>query len=127
MNFTWLMDHCSCKNNHSSVFILKGVKCATLPVLRFFRVAGKEMEQVCLCSFRPNSSRNIAVQMPVVQSRFVQAGGYVKFASSAVLQQSNEITVACSLAANHVGGICFDAIPTSPYEAHTAPSNNLPH
>lgn len=56
MNFTWLMDHCSCKINHSSVFILKGVICATLPVLRFFRVAGKEMEQVCLCSFRPNQT-----------------------------------------------------------------------
>lgn len=66
-------------------------------------------------------SRNITVQTPVVQSRFVQAGGYVNFASSAMLQQSNEITVACSLAANHVGGICFDAIPTSRDEVHTAP------
>lgn len=36
-------------------------------------------------------------------------------------KQSNEITVACSLAANHVEGICFDAIPTSPSEGRRTP------
>lgn len=88
----------------------------------FFRVVGKEMEQVCLCSFRPNQtlqehhSADAGFAKPICPSR-----GICKFASPALLQQSNEITVACSLAANHWGNL-----PTPPDEAHTAPFN-LPH
>lgn len=80
------------------------------------------MEQVCICSYRPNQK--------LQEHRGADAGfakpicpswGICKFSSSAMQQQSNEIAAACSLAANHVGGICFDAIPTPPNEVRAAP------
>lgn len=81
-------------------------------VFVFFFTEVREKKWSRCTSVNPATSQ--CITEPVMQSRFVQERGYVNSASSAMQQQSNEIKMVCSLAANHVEAICFDAIPTSP-------------
>lgn len=102
-----MVQQCSCKKQPKKSFCFEGVTCATISV--FFTEVREKKWSRCT-SVNPATSR--CNTEPVMQNRFVQERGYVNSATSAMQQQANEIKMACSLAANHVEAICFDAIPT---------------